>query len=265
MVADQFAGHLQAGRPGSICAQLSASRSRQPVALGVGALGEPAQVHLDPLRAAHQRGQRRRRPARGPGSPVAAACSRWATSRCVRGPRGPAASRSRLAGMPAARPCGRLRQAPGRHRRADLRRARRWRHPPPAASAPGGPAGPGPGPPAARTPGRSRPGRGRTGGSSGLRRCSSSSPSETRAWSSNAARCASSCTSSRGSAVAGRLGERRPARRARPSGDRSWMTPSYSCRPAHSRTSATSRSQTARSRGRQVISHGARPLSWPGG
>ena len=34
-----------------------------------------------------------------------------------------------------------------------------------------------------------------------------------------------------------------------PSGDRSWMTPSYSWRPLNSRTSATFRSHTARSRG----------------
>src|SRR5690349_17402172 len=39
----------------------------------------------------------------------------------------------------------------------------------------------------------------------------------------------------------------RPART--PAGDRSCGLPSYSCRPAYSRTSETSRSQTARNRG----------------
>src|SRR5262249_52197504 len=36
--------------------------------------------------------------------------------------------------------------------------------------------------------------------------------------------------------------------RRTPAGERSWMTPSYSCRPLYSRTSAISRSHTARSR-----------------
>ena len=56
---------------------------------------------------------------------------------------------------------------------------------------------------------------------------------------------------------AGRQARARPSRAAAsraspaatPSGDRSWGTPSYSCRPPYSRASATLRSQTARTRG----------------
>ena len=81
----------------------------------------------------------------------------------------------------------------------------------------------------------------------GLRRYSSSSPYTTRARSSNAARWASSCASSR---AAPELAASASAARLlrTPSGDRSWIVPSYSCRPLYSRASARSRSHTARSR-----------------
>ncbi len=70
--------------------------------------------------------------------------------------------------------------------------------------------------------------------------------------SSAADRCASSCPSASRSPSALAVASRaRPART--PAGDRSCGLPSYSCRPAYSRTSATSRSQTARTRGERSM------------
>ena len=58
VVADQFPGHRQ-GRPARIDAGAALGQPPgQPVSLGVGLLGQPAQVHLDPLGTGHQRRQR---------------------------------------------------------------------------------------------------------------------------------------------------------------------------------------------------------------
>src|SRR6266567_6967339 len=81
----------------------------------------------------------------------------------------------------------------------------------------------------------------------GLLRCSSRSPRRTRVARSKTASCASSCSSARRSPEAASVTLPRPART--PSGDRSWIRPSYSCLPQYSLTSGTDMSQTARSRG----------------
>jgi hypothetical protein len=63
MVADQFARHLQRW-PSRVDAGAAAREQfPQPVAFGVGPLGQRAQIHLHPLRPAHQCGQGR--PAQG--------------------------------------------------------------------------------------------------------------------------------------------------------------------------------------------------------
>ena len=101
-----------------------------------------------------------------------------------------------------------------------------------------------------RSPGRSRPGRARRGAASG---CGGAARARRRrpGRSSNAARCASSC-----GPRAARRGPRRrqPGQPGADAGRGQVLgLPSYSCRPPYSRTSATSRSQTARNRGERSM------------